>query len=71
MELTKQACTEIFKYYNLGNPQAVQPLTKGYANANYKITTQKGSFLFKIHLLKGQMPMMQMNILSMVTILMP
>ena len=45
----EQLIERTLAYYNAGVLQSFERLKHGFANENYKITTDKGNFLFRIH----------------------
>ena len=50
----QQLIERILTYYNAGTLQSFERLKQGFANENYKIVTDKGKFLFRVH--KQQSP---------------
>lgn len=50
MNLTPEICYNLFRHYALGEPQTWFRMTKGYSNANFKVTTPLGPCLLKIYL---------------------
>ncbi len=45
----RQLIERILTYYDAGTLQSFVRLKKGFANENYKIVTDKGKFLFRVH----------------------
>jgi len=50
IDLSFEDCGHIFDNYFLGFIKAITPITEGYNNANFKVTTNLGDFLLKIYL---------------------
>ncbi len=46
--VTLQQTIGITSFYGLGEPVAIERLSSGYSNENYKLQTAKGTFLFRI-----------------------
>ncbi len=52
MTLSKNEIKHIFQEYALGEVQKTTRITKGYANANFKVETTRGIYLLKVYLAK-------------------